>query len=345
MADAIIYSSMDSGGPGIPSGTHVQRMYNVLVPCLVTGYGAGADAKPGQGWTLVHSDLPNGFTLMAPDGVFYIFVKPTSARTNYHGYYCQVYMAEALSTYEYPPVGTNVRSGNHSANYATASTRHWITSFSSARGTSNWWLVARGSQVILSTIAFGVTSTAGSAAGDRSGSGDVMFFGNLVMRAEGTPANGPQNSFILGGYEDSASLDSSSSTYYDGRNMQGQNTRLRDPLTGVVELDNLTSIQGNPVKHSSVGHAHIQADPFAADLVLHRADAWMNGQGAIGYMPGMFYGSRPAHYRVADLLSLLGLGTTYAATLDPALIEGQPFYVIPTYWGSLLVSLKEEYWV
>ncbi|MEJ6655671.1 MAG: hypothetical protein QNL70_06675, partial [Pseudomonas sp.] len=132
--------------------------------------------------------------------------------------------------------------------------------------------------------------------------------------------------------------------YRRGGNMFGENTRLRDPLTGIVEQGNIGAIEGNPAKHNGQTYAHFQADPFGTDLALQRVDAFVPGQGSIGYIPGMFYGGRAAHYRISDLLSLLGLGSTYSATLTPAEIDGELFYVVPTYWGSLLVCLAEKYW-
>lgn len=344
MADAIIYSSLDAGGPGLPTaGSHVERMYNILVPCLVAGYGAGAEAKPGQGWLLAHADLPNGFTLKSPDGVYYIFYKGSGGR--YRDYYCQVYMAEALSLFEYPPVGTNVRSGDYSPNYAAGSAeRLWTTAFSAGRSTVGWWLIARGSQVILSTSALDVDSTSGTSAASSSHGGDLSFWGNLVLKAAGAPSMGAQNAVFLGGSIYPENLDSNSNMYRQGGNMLGVNTRLRDPLSGIVEQGSLGAIEGNPAKHNNQSYARFQADPFGTDLVLQRVDAFVPGQGSIGYIPGMFYGGRAAHYRVSDLLSLLGLGSTYSATLTPAEIDGELFYVVPTYWGSLLVCLAEKYW-
>lgn len=344
MADAIIYSSMDAAGPGLPTaGSHVERMYNVLVPCLVTGYGAGAEAKPGQGWSLVHAELPNGFTLQAPDGVYYIFYKGSGTR--YREYYCQVYMAEALSLFEYPPTGTNVRSGDYSPDYSAGiAERLWSTALSAARSTTSWWLIARGSQVIFSAVAIDVDSTSGSSASSGSDFGDLSFLGNLVLKAPGAPSAGVQNAFFLGGFKWPESLDALANVYRRGGNMFGDNTRLRDPLTGIIEQGDLGAIEGNPAKHNGQAYAHFQADPLGTDLALQRVDAFMPGQGSIGYIPGMFYGGRAAHYRISDLLSLLGLGSTYSATLTPAEIDGELFYVVPTYWGSLLVCLAEKYW-
>lgn len=371
MADAIIYSSMDPAGPGLRPETAaisraipaVTRTYEILFPCLVTGYGVGADAKPGQGWTVVHANLPTGFTLQAPDGVFYVFCNGPStpvpgSTAGDHG--CQFFMAEEVSTpYTYPPTGTNVRSGDYSSSNPGAPTRHW-TCFSSAQNPEQrWFLIARGSQVLFMRDNRGWDVTGGENAGTVSNSAGVMYFlGNINLNDLSAPRSGPQSSVVQGGYINTDTSTSTQTNY--GNNLGdwlpipsgsdnpgasfGGCTRLRDLLSGVVETGALVRTTANPAKHSQVAFARNQMLLLPADLRLEPVDVWLAGVGSVGKIPGLFHGGRSCHYRTSDLLAALGKGTSMADCLVPSIIDGEPYYVLPTAYGSVLVSLLEKYW-
>lgn len=359
MADAVLYSSMDVGGPGSilqPNDrtNGVQGFYNLLVPCLVTGYGSGASAKPGQGWTLVHADLPTGFTLKAPDGVFYVFCKGPSQTYAYTSAVI-VWMAEKLAApYTYPPVGDNVRSGDHSVSYSTSNYRHWVCCCYYGFQIHAWYLVARGPQVqIHVTRGNSNNSTVGDIS---SGSGDSplvengiwgfsLLLGGIPYKDPLIPSDGPQNAMILGGYSSKAqqaTWNPSSETF--GNCFYRGLTRVRNPISGVIEKSSLPFANGLPSKHSADGTYKAPMDVYPADIMLQRVDFWEDGQGAIGYIPGLFYMPRNSHRRFGEVAPLLGKASSYAETLIPYTIAGEPFYFIPVQWGTIVLSLLEKYW-
>jgi hypothetical protein len=77
---------------------------------------------------------------------------------------------------------------------------------------------------------------------------------------------------------------------------------------------------------------------------LSPVDVWLAGVGSVGLVPGAFHGGRSCHYRTLDLLAALGRGTSLADCLTPVIIAGEAFYVLPTGYGSIFVSLLEKYW-
>ena len=370
MANATLYSSMDAAGPGLRPATGsaaypaVTRLYGILVACLVTGYGAGATAKPGQGWILVHASLPNGFTLQAPDGVFYVFYKgpnidATSGSAGTHG--CQVYMAESVSSpYTYPPTGTNIRSGDYSSNNSGESARHWISFSNSSYPENKWFLVARGSQVLFFRDSYSWTITGGDSPSGSANNNSAMFFmGNVRLKDLSAPRSGPQCSIVQGGYSAANTVTGGTSCYsnYLGSSSELLNassdsfgassaacSRLRDFVSGVVEAGALQKTTASPTKHGGVVMARQAMLSFPADIRLDPVDVWLAGSGSIGYVPGLFHGGRSCHYVTSDLLVAFGRGSGLSDVLVPVEIDGEPYLIIPTGYGSAFVSLLEKYW-
>jgi len=358
MADAILYSSMDVGGPGTVLQANnttngVQGFYNLLVPCLVTGYGSGASAKPGQGWTLVHADLPTGFTLQAPDGVFYVFCKGPN-QTYAYSSAVTVWMAETLATpFSYPPVGDNVRSGDHSPSYSTNDRRHWVCCSYYGYQIHAWYIFARGSQVQIhlhrannfSSTADMLSTTGDSPASESGSYGFSLVLGGIPYKDPSIPPSGPQNAMILGGYSSKSQLatwNPSSETY--GNCLYRGLTRLRNPVSGVVEKSSLPLGYGYPGKYGRNTDYKRSIEIYPTDLMLQRVDYWEDGLGSLGYIPGMFYAPWLSHVRAGEIFPLLGKSATYSETLVPVTIGGEPFYVIPVQWGTLIMSCLEKYW-
>lgn len=371
MANATLYSHLDAAGPGLRtvagSGAYpaITRLYDLLYPCLVSGYGAGAAAKPGQGWVLIHADLPNGFTLQAPDGVFYVFYKGPNvvapgASSGPNG--VQVYMAEAVaSPYTYPPTGTNVRSGDYSSGNPGDANRHWVCFSTSSNAEDKWFLIARGSQVLFFRDNWGWDTVGGddasTAAVNRSG---MYFLGNVRLKDESAPRTGPQCSMVQGGYlAANTTATASSATQYSNSlgglepipigsdtptSTPAMASRLRDFLSGVVEAGALVRTTANPTKHSRLSMARQSITTLPADIRLEPVDVWLAGVGTIGLMPGIFHGGRSCHYKTADLLVAFGKGSGISETLVPVVIDGEPYHILPTGYGSIFVSLLEKYW-
>lgn len=371
MANATLYSHLDAAGPGLRvvagSGSYpaITRLYDILYPCLVSGYGAGVDAKPGQGWVLIHADLPNGFTLQAPDGVFYVFYKGPNivapgGAAGPNG--VQVYMAETVSTpYTYPPTGTNVRSGDYSSSNPGDANRHWISFSNSSYPEDKWFLAARGSQVLFFRDNWPWDNVGGedptTAANVRS---VIYFLGNIRLKDISAPRTGPQCSMVQGGYIAANTTGTASTGTQYGNNLGGvgaipigsdspttepaATSRLRDFLSGVVEAGALVRTTANPVKHARLTMARQAMLSLPPDIRLEPADVWLAGVGSIGFIPGLFHGGRSCHYKASDLLVAFGGGSGISDTLVPVDIEGEPYHIIPTGYGSAFVSLLEKYW-
>lgn len=363
MTNAVLYTSLDPSGPGDVSGTGpgITRLYNILIPCLVTGYGSGANAKPGQGWTLVHANLPLGFKLKAPDGVYYTFYRGSAASTTSSATSStapsafQVYMSETLGDITvYPPVGANVRSMHYSAdNNSAEANRHWISIGGGAYNTTYtakvWAVVARGSQVlILYTSSLVDASGTDALSASQSNYGGCLFLGNVVLKDPLAPKSGPQNAMVLGGYSNSAETSTSGNFYAacGGTAFANYHTRLRDPLAGTVESGNLAACTGYAGRYlSNTGiTARIVPETVPVDLTPLRVPVWHATYGEIGFVPGVFICPQAYLYRPDQMYTLLGLGATYTSMLTPVTIAGEPFYFIPTVWGTLPVSLLEKYW-
>lgn len=354
MADAILYSYLDQGAPDLQLGGNissvggVQCLYNLLVPVLVTGYGAGATAKPGQGWTLVHADLPLGFKLQAPDGVYYIFCRGPS-QTHAFAPSFQMWMAESLTDLAaYPPTGANVRSGNHSS-YSSAPHRHW----GSVRPyfgnpVYGWYVVARGSQVFIN-IHMNVPHNSSSSDNPNITTGSsmaaMMFLGNPVLKDPTIPKNGPQASLILGGANNTAYLNTWNPTSeQSGTYLYGGCTRLRNFITGAVEVGAInTVLAGIDTGYiAQTGGGRYGISTYPPDLTLERHPIWEDGH--IGYVPGLFRNWYYSFRRPDLVLTALGRANSVSEFVIPFDIDGEPFYLLPTGIGCAFVSLLEKYW-
>lgn len=354
MTDATLYTSMDPGAPprDLQPNTNtnaVQFWHTLLVPCLVTGYGVAPNRKEGQGWELVHADLPRGFTLKAPDGVFYVWCVGTS-QTNKGSGLCTMWMAESLTApFSYPPVGDNVRSGSHSPNFAPNANRSWITGAESSYSLIAWYVLAKGSKVVVHLPAVDdLMSTAGiSSSGTNVRNGGTVFFGNIIPRDPLLPLNGPQNSCIIGGLAWKPATYNSSNDpahSYLNTNMPGDNMRLRDWRSGAVETGLMPSFNARPNKYVPDERIKGPMDVFPPDLIVERADVFEDGLGSVGYLPGAMYMRRYGTVHFPKFMVAIGRSGVLQDSLVPVMVEGEPFYVFPSAFGTAAFSLLEKYW-
>ena len=113
MSTPQFYSWDDDGSPARAlSGNLQNRLKQILVPCLVTGYGS----KQGAGWTLGH-EHPNGFSLINADGNVVNFVSDLPASAPYPAisiYTIHIYAAEFLTDTSKAIIdGANLCSGTY----------------------------------------------------------------------------------------------------------------------------------------------------------------------------------------------------------------------------------------
>lgn len=359
MTDATLYTSMDPGAPPRDlqpnaNTNAVQFWHTLLVPCLVTGYGVAPNRKEGQGWELVHADLPRGFTLKAPDGVFYVWCEGTS-QTIKGSALCTMWMAESLTApFSYPPVGENVRSGSHSPNYAPSANRAWISGTYAGYGPLAWYVMAKGSKVLVHLpVVHDLMSTSGVSSStrgyqryDRSGGGTV-FFGNIVHRDPLLPLSGPQNSSIIGCLWWGAATNNTASDYcfsYLNSDLIGDNMRLRDWRSGAVETGLMPSFNARPNKYVPDDRIKAPMDVYPPDLIVERADVFEEGLGSVGYLPGTMYMRHYGTVHFPKFMVALGRSGVLQDSLVPVMVEGEPFYVFPSAFGTAAFSLLEKYW-
>ncbi|AEF21438.1 hypothetical protein [Pseudomonas fulva] len=353
MADAVLYSHLDPGAPPLKLGmvdssvNGVVSWYNLLYPCLVTGYGSGANAKPGQGWALIHANLPNHFTLKSPDGVFYSFGK--GSNTYPYAPKTQLFLSELVTDATvFPPVGTNVRSYHHSVDYSSNSARHWVVAgryFSEAM--HSWFVIARGSQVHIITNAGTNSSDGMGGYGEppttTSGYyGTNYFFGNFLFSDPEIPKSGPGNHMALGGsFEGEATQFSSEG---NSGYVLSYGTRLRNPFTGAVETSGMPTIQAYCSLPTGYGGAKLGVPAYAPDMQLCPHHVYDSVLGYIARLPGLLRDEYYSHRSANEVSRALGKGGTLAECLIPFDYAGEGVYMIPTQYGTSFICLKEKYW-
>lgn len=345
MADAVLYTSMDEGAPnlnasfeGIAGRATIKQLYQLLVSCLVEGYGD----KPGQGWELVHKDLPKGFTLKNPDGT-YVAVSH-HASTDY--YTSTLWFAESITEpYQYPPNGVNVRSGHHSESYNSNTSNYYKIGANNGDNARFWALVARGSSFYL-TIRTGnnadwfnsYSSYSMSSYGSASG---VLFLGSFLPRIPTIPSTGIQNYFAIG----QGVFDSITSSDSSLHNLSNVRMRLRNPITGEIEKNNISNFSCNLWDGTDDSNRNSTGiDTYPRELVLLPQEYFEPGYGYIGVMPGIFKSPRYQTTKISELFKRLGKNPSKEDILIPYDINGISVYFIPTSYGVLPITLEEKYW-
>lgn len=353
MADAVLYSHLDVGAPPVKLGmvdstvNGVVGWYNLLYPCLVTGYGSGANAKPGQGWTLIHANLPLHFTLKSPDGVFYSFGRGSAVQA--YAPKTQLFLSELVTDATvFPPIGTNVRSSHHSVDYSSSTTRQWVVpSRYYPEPVHNWFVVARGSQVHIimngaNSSADGMGGYGDSPTGPEGYYGTNYFFGNFLFPDPEIPKSGPGNHMALGGsfVAENYAYSSEAGGGFSLRN----GTRLRNPFTGAVETSTMPDIQAHCCLPTGYQGSKLGVPAYAPDMQLCPHHVYHDTLGYIARLPGILRDEYYSHRAAYEVSRALGKGGTLPECLIPFDYEGDPMYMVPTQYGTAFFCLKEKYW-
>lgn len=161
MSTPQFYSWDDDGSPARAlSGNLQNKLKQILVPCLVTGYGS----KQGAGWTIGH-EHPDGFSLINADGNVVNFVSNLPAQSPYPAigvYSMHIYAAESLTDTSKAIIdGANLCSGTYRkgmpelVNYP----RHMLGNawylFQEQLSTLQWTLIADDKTFILNCSGIG----------------------------------------------------------------------------------------------------------------------------------------------------------------------------------------------
>lgn len=195
MTEPRFYSWDDDGSPGRAlTGNNQNRLKQILVACLVNGYGS----KPGAGWTLEHEHA-NGFTLSNGDA-YVNFVSNLPANAPYpamHVNAIHVYCAESLMDASEAIInGANLCSGTYSKeetelpNYPRHSLGYAGYPLQTQVNTLQWTLVADDKTFTLNcsnsvsntgTISQCFTLYAGESDLDNAVSGNFVVLGGDVL--------------------------------------------------------------------------------------------------------------------------------------------------------------------
>lgn len=208
MSTPRFYSWDDAGSPGRSlSGNLQNRLKQILVPCLVTGYGD----KTGAGWTVGHEHA-NGFSLINADGSVVNFVSNLPAQAPYPAMTSaaiHIYAAESLTDTSGAIIdGANLCSGNYRkgfaepANYQRHSLGYAESTLSSDLATLQWTLVADGATFTLNcsgsrsssssyTNSFSFTLHCGKSILDTDVSGNFLVLGGDVLNYSSSGSMSP----------------------------------------------------------------------------------------------------------------------------------------------------------
>lgn len=230
MTAPCFYTWDDDGSPGRAlTGTVQNRLKQILVPCLVTGYGS----KPSAGWTLEHEHA-NGFTLSNGDA-YVNFVSDVGAHAslpNMDPYSIVVYCAESLTdTSEAIIDGANLCSGTYRKELSEVNNiiRHSFgyskLPLESELSSLQWTLVA-------DEKTFTLNCSSATSKVDPSKSAFTLYVGEALLD---TPISG--NFVVLGG--DNTKINDAINMYPFG----GGYTSPRDLSTG---LSNPVSVGTDP---------------------------------------------------------------------------------------------------
>lgn len=203
MTEPSFYSWDDDGSPGRAlSGNNQDRLKQILIPCLVTGYGS----KPGAGWTIGHEHT-NGFSLINADGNVVNFVSNLPAQAPYpamNANAIHIYAAESLTDTSGAIIdGANLCSGTFRkglpelANYPRHNLGYAGYALAAQVISLQWTLIADDKTFILncSTLAsttngnYSFTIYAGAAVLDNEVTGNFIVLAGDIVAYNGSPAN------------------------------------------------------------------------------------------------------------------------------------------------------------
>lgn len=326
MSTPRFYSWDDDGSPGRALTGNLQNKWKqILVPCLVTGYGD----KPGAGWTLEHEHA-NGFTLS--NGQNYInFVSNLPAIAPYPAMSTEsmhVYVAESLTGTSGAVIeGANLCSGKFRAGITEEAgyPRHcfWVNPVFSGLSTVKWLVLATNDTVVI--------SCSSDSALVNTGYQFSIFFGNVLNDIEGL------NSFtVLGGGI------ANYSGYAETRTLTGSNTSPRNMLTGLAEFSQTLT---EPFQ-TFLATFRVNTPPaqLPSKLSLQSPRVKVNDL-FVGTLPGVAYDDVFSIYAFVGYLRGLGITEdTFSNRYKVVTIDGFQYAGAPGFNGGFIMTNNPAFW-
>lgn len=331
MSTPQFYSWDDDGSPGRAlSGNNQNRLKQILVACLVTGYGS----KTGAGWTLEHEHA-NGFTLSNGDA-YVNFVSNLPANAPYPAMNADpihIYCAEALlNTSDAIIDGVNLCSGTYSKaqpelpGYPRHSLGFANTMLAGLLSNLQWTVVADNKTFIINCSC--------SASGDtRSHSYSFTFYAG-----ESVLDSAPSANFVALGGDISSYNAGSVHMYAFSRGY----TSPRDPYTGIAKH---ARIEAEPYKSFNTTNPTGSAGSIPARLNLQQPRL-MSEDKFSGRLRGVVYDDvLRSSYGWEVALKALGFsGTDFTDRGKPVKIGDYSYAFARSYSGNSFLTDNPAFW-
>ena len=311
------YSSLDAGAPSLSGSRNIDRIKQILLACLVNGYGS----TPAAGWTVGHEHA-DGFSLGNDEG-FVNFV-------NLASFAVVCYVMEAITDGSTAlATGVNRRSG-HWFDGSTNVGRQMLYAASFATGANPHWAVVADDKTCILLIG---SSTSGL---DANPTYSYAHYFGAYRNTAGNPGF-----CSLGGLNTSSSTGSGQLINFSGM-------MLRHPFTGLVD-------QGSVPLYTCLGASYIDGAVVSRNtvqserLTLVRAGVYGYGDGVsgtsttttavfCGLLRGLVSDPVLASTRASQALPLLGCSDTWQARVTViTLANGKqlvPLYPTLRIWAS-----------
>lgn len=320
------YSWDDDGSPGRAlTGNLQNRLKQILVACLVNGYGS----KPGAGWTLEHEHA-NGFAL--GNGQNYInFVSNLPAKAPYPAMSAltiHVYVAESLTEASNAVIGgANLCSGPYRSGAPEGSgfPRHMFRGYEpldAQLSSLQWVVVADEKTVVMSFF---------SSAGNYTGAPFTLYFGDSINDS------GLSNTFIvLGG--DNVSFAGTNASYTLSKGF----TSPRNLITGLAEYA-ITQAQPFAAYFNTFRNSNING-PIPANLNFQSPRVAVDDCYA-GRLRGVVYDDVLALHGWPVYLRALGFsGADFNDRGKIVTINSQNYAYAPGYNGGFIMTDDPGFW-
>lgn len=327
-----VYSSLDTGAP-VLTGSLYNRFKQILMACLVNGYGS----KPGAGWTIGHqSGDGNGFSLGNGDGFINFVYEGTNGAL-------KVYVMESITDGSTAlAAGVNRRSAGWADGSSTSERQTIYMSGGLDSSTNPHWLVVADEKTAIFSFAGGSNTTADVASAYQ---GTAMYFGRYINTLG---ISGPAEFISLGGA-------SAQTTSNFGGGSSGM--CLRNPFSGVIDQGatprygafNLTYAGGQISDRGILQPFRLL--PVRAAVLCYGAGingiASSGGAAFAGHLRGLISEPALCSSRLSAVLALFGKSNTWQGKLQPiSLPNGKSWYPLfaNTADCGFFISLDPDDW-
>lgn len=334
MSTPRFYSWDDDGSPGRAlSGNLQNRLKQILVPCLVTGYGS----KPGAGWTVGHEHA-NGFSLINTDGNVVNFVSNLPAQAPYPAMNAEaihIYLANSITDSSGPIIaGAGLCSGPYRYGLPElgGSPRHSISAKRQLQdnlSTLQWTVVADDKTVAL-VLSGGVAGSDANHLAYVNFSSTLYFGGvlNDLLLA---------NDFVaLGGSNSGYNVDPSRYT------LSGGCTSVTSPLTGLHVYED---VQSEPFKSRLNTWPRLEAGSVMPAHIFLQSPRIAVGDSYIGRLRGVVYDDVLAIAGWKAYVRALGFsGTDYTDRGKVVSIGAHQYAYAVGYAGGFVMTTDPAFW-